>query len=77
MWPDAKVEAKRCIAAQTQGVCATGGGKRDTGGQLPGWVMIMGESLLSGLVTEMEGDMEEQAPDDLVTSFLDLRLKSE
>jgi len=57
-WSDIKVEAKKCIALHRQSVCATGWGKRTPeltplNEKLAG---IIGSSLLSGMVIEVEGD---------------------
>lgn len=59
-WSDIKVDAKKRIALHRQSVCATGGGKgtpelTPTDEKLAG---IIGESLLSGVVTEAEGDTD-------------------
>lgn len=59
-WSDIKVDAKKRLASHRQSVCATGGG---TGApeltpmdeRLAG---IIGESLLSGVVTEADGDTD-------------------
>ncbi len=63
-WSDIKVEAKRRIALHRRSVCATGGGKgtmelTPTDEKLAG---IIGESLLSSVVTEAEGDTDVGLP---------------
>jgi len=67
-WSDIKVEAKKRLASHRQSACATGGGKGapeltpPMDEKLAG---IIGESLLSGVVTEAEGDTDVQgAPDE-------------
>ena len=65
-WSDIKVDAKKRLASHRQSVCATGGG---TGApeltpmdeRLAG---IIGESLLSGVVTEADGDTDVKCPPD-------------
>ncbi|XP_026113218.1 nuclear apoptosis-inducing factor 1-like [Carassius auratus] len=62
-WSDIKVEAKKRLALHRQSVSATGGGK-GTPELTPldeRLAAIIGESLLSGVVTEAEGDTD--APD--------------
>ncbi len=76
-WSDIKVEGKKRISLHRRSVCATGGGKgvpelTPTDEKLAG---IIGESLLSGVVTEAEGDTDASqsvpgAPDDTGTFIL-------
>ncbi|XP_010778572.1 uncharacterized protein, partial [Notothenia coriiceps] len=66
-WSDIKVDAKKRLASHRQSVCATGGGKgapelTPMDERLAG---IIGESLLSGVVTEADGDTDVKvAPDE-------------
>ena len=60
VWSDINVEGKTCLASHRQSVCATGEG---TGQSAPTpmdekQAGIIGESLLSGVVTEVEGDTD-------------------
>ncbi|CAM4681829.1 unnamed protein product [Leuciscus chuanchicus] len=68
-WSDIKVDAKKRLALHRQSVSATGGGK-GTPELTPldeRLAAIIGESLLSGVVTEAEGDTDApDAPDDTV-----------
>ncbi|XP_046873074.1 nuclear apoptosis-inducing factor 1-like [Hypomesus transpacificus] len=68
-WSDIKVEAKKRLAHHRQSVSATGGGKgtpelTPLDERLAG---IIGESLLSGVVTEAEGDTDVPA-DEMVAA---------
>ncbi|XDV45646.1 hypothetical protein PO909_013706 [Leuciscus waleckii] len=67
IWSDIKVDAKKRLALHRQSVSATGGGK-GTPELTPldeRLAAIIGESLLSGVVTEAEGDTDApDAPDD-------------
>ncbi|XP_063072725.1 nuclear apoptosis-inducing factor 1-like [Engraulis encrasicolus] len=69
-WSDMKVEAKKSISAHRQSVTATGGGEAgpelsEQDAKIAG---VIGEKLLSGVVTEQEGDTDaapqETVPDD-------------
>ncbi|KAJ8256710.1 hypothetical protein COCON_G00188620 [Conger conger] len=70
-WSDIKLDAKKRIAMHRQSVCATGGGEgtpelTPLDERLAG---IIGEPLLSGVVTEAEGDTDlQEAPDDSVAA---------
>ncbi|KAI3353871.1 hypothetical protein L3Q82_005079 [Scortum barcoo] len=68
-WSDIKVDAKKRLASRRQSVCATRRGRgtpklTPLDEKLAG---IIGESLLSGVVTEVEGDTDaHDAPNDSV-----------